>query len=460
MGKQSARIYYQGKDHKDIYFQGNFHEKMYIGRNLAWQKIYDFPTYYGVYSSKIKNADGKCHKYLYRINRNGVYGKNLDNLYSYYSKDYQLGIVYGFIYCAIGILCPKKDFSHGYSIENCYITKNFKDFLKYETSENSYLYASDTDSFGTEYAYDIDEKSGKYQYYIYRISVGQDLTSYTQTKFDIGDAEENAYAVNLSPPNVNQSIYIFKSSNEGGGKIYELNLTSRRIQVVFNGSQFYYEDEGIYSGSMLQALIIQERSGRNFYFVSLGVFLEGGRFGYLKSIFPKVQGESFHNYKTLFLTNSQFIVLGFASLDSEIADYAYIFTNSDTSLIKREKVEPFSIKVYGENRKISLIFKEFYYGKDDFKKNIINLTILDVTSLCNSRDEDHISNIYIPNKEIGMAFEFYYGFNGTMIYDKQYANAWSLHGFMYIDNFDFVESENNYIYILEEYENGELIFSR
>lgn len=40
MGKQSARIYYQGKDHKDIYFQGNYHVAMYKGSQLVWKKIY------------------------------------------------------------------------------------------------------------------------------------------------------------------------------------------------------------------------------------------------------------------------------------------------------------------------------------------------------------------------------------------------------------------------------------
>lgn len=39
MGRQSSRIYFQGKDHKDIYFQGHYHDKMYIGSQLVWEKI-------------------------------------------------------------------------------------------------------------------------------------------------------------------------------------------------------------------------------------------------------------------------------------------------------------------------------------------------------------------------------------------------------------------------------------
>lgn len=39
MGKQSARLYYGGKDHKDIYFQGNYHRAMYKGDELMWMKL-------------------------------------------------------------------------------------------------------------------------------------------------------------------------------------------------------------------------------------------------------------------------------------------------------------------------------------------------------------------------------------------------------------------------------------
>lgn len=39
MGKQSARMYYDGKDHRDIYFKGNYHRAMYKGGQLVWKKI-------------------------------------------------------------------------------------------------------------------------------------------------------------------------------------------------------------------------------------------------------------------------------------------------------------------------------------------------------------------------------------------------------------------------------------
>lgn len=45
MGKQSARLYYQGNDHKDIYFQGKYHDKMYVGNQLVWEKLSTSNTY-------------------------------------------------------------------------------------------------------------------------------------------------------------------------------------------------------------------------------------------------------------------------------------------------------------------------------------------------------------------------------------------------------------------------------
>lgn len=46
MGKQSARLYYQGNDHKDIYYRGNYHYAMYKGNGLMWEKM--FPDEYFV----------------------------------------------------------------------------------------------------------------------------------------------------------------------------------------------------------------------------------------------------------------------------------------------------------------------------------------------------------------------------------------------------------------------------
>lgn len=54
MGKQSSRIYYNGKDHKDIYYDGYYHSAVYICKEsengkvnceLVWKKIFDENLY-------------------------------------------------------------------------------------------------------------------------------------------------------------------------------------------------------------------------------------------------------------------------------------------------------------------------------------------------------------------------------------------------------------------------------
>lgn len=46
MGKQSARLYYQGKDHKDIFFHEKYHGKMFKNGQILWEKL--FPDEYFV----------------------------------------------------------------------------------------------------------------------------------------------------------------------------------------------------------------------------------------------------------------------------------------------------------------------------------------------------------------------------------------------------------------------------
>ena len=54
MGKQSSRIYYQGKDHKDIYYNGHYHSAVYLCKEsadgkvkceLVWRKIFEENLY-------------------------------------------------------------------------------------------------------------------------------------------------------------------------------------------------------------------------------------------------------------------------------------------------------------------------------------------------------------------------------------------------------------------------------
>ena len=71
MGKQSARLYYQGNDHRDIFFRGNYHDRMYVGDNLVWEKINDKAYFADV--SYIYVTGGLWYSSgVYRLSRNNV----------------------------------------------------------------------------------------------------------------------------------------------------------------------------------------------------------------------------------------------------------------------------------------------------------------------------------------------------------------------------------------------------
>lgn len=85
MGKQSARIYFQGKDHKEIYYQGHYHKAMYIGSQLVWEKI-EGTTAQEIYLEYLVYGNGLyvgCD-YFYNSTGNtvGIYaGTDLENMH-------------------------------------------------------------------------------------------------------------------------------------------------------------------------------------------------------------------------------------------------------------------------------------------------------------------------------------------------------------------------------------------
>lgn len=61
MGKQSARLYYQRKDHKDIHYNGMYHNAMMFNGELVWRKLRD-EAYYAV-STLLFNSSAQ--RYIY-----------------------------------------------------------------------------------------------------------------------------------------------------------------------------------------------------------------------------------------------------------------------------------------------------------------------------------------------------------------------------------------------------------
>lgn len=53
MGKQSARMWHKGNDHKDIYYEGAFHIAMFKGSQLVWRKLTDGYTFFTPFFSGV-----------------------------------------------------------------------------------------------------------------------------------------------------------------------------------------------------------------------------------------------------------------------------------------------------------------------------------------------------------------------------------------------------------------------
>ncbi len=105
MGKQSARLYFQGKDHKDIYFNGHYHDAVYLtdgegNATLVWEKIkgiLDTKTFFltymdGLYIAIISNVYAKDITFY---SGNDRYGMNPCNVRDIRREDRRVQSMFG-----------------------------------------------------------------------------------------------------------------------------------------------------------------------------------------------------------------------------------------------------------------------------------------------------------------------------------------------------------------------------
>ena len=64
MGKQSSRIYFQGKDHKDIWFNNRYSSAMMLKNEIVWKKI---NKWNGVFSGAVSFFGNYIEKKGYRF---------------------------------------------------------------------------------------------------------------------------------------------------------------------------------------------------------------------------------------------------------------------------------------------------------------------------------------------------------------------------------------------------------
>ncbi len=85
MGKQSARIYYGGKDHKEIFCGNKYHDSMHIGNDIVWEKVKS-PSESFIF--KIKKGSGENLNFSFKASGDfdiawgNIYGGNIVEHYS------------------------------------------------------------------------------------------------------------------------------------------------------------------------------------------------------------------------------------------------------------------------------------------------------------------------------------------------------------------------------------------
>lgn len=99
MGKQSARLYYDGNDHKDIFFRGKYHRAMYLGSELLWEKLPSEKYFLYKYNDHPRVFDVESHvltdyvEYVAQSDDDDAYGNNLytsvgGNLFTHDGKNF------------------------------------------------------------------------------------------------------------------------------------------------------------------------------------------------------------------------------------------------------------------------------------------------------------------------------------------------------------------------------------
>lgn len=286
MGKQSSRIYFQGKDHKDIWFRGNYHNSMYIGSQLVWKKIIEK---YCVISGRICNLlNGK------KINPNGSF------LMAKSTPNFSIGRYWddeGNSYFAItkDLLYWKRisevDASKKYYIsateegffiyligEGIYYLKIIKD-LKYSISK---IRSTISGSYVSHNLYGISD----YFYYITMQSIDGELTYILYKVSQSGNTESGKlggyfankytqYTVYSKIAVVSEILYIVAdgastdATNKGTRilKIRDMDLDSIYTELFIGENNSYFDDYGsvevVYDGYQV-VYLATNRGGNNY----------------------------------------------------------------------------------------------------------------------------------------------------------------------------------------------------
>lgn len=457
MGKQSARLYYQGKDHKDIFYRGNFHNKMYKGSQLLWEKLYPDAYFLGT----IRKSDRGFYQYKTIIlSKDGV-EESVQGIT--YMSDYTIYITedFGqkFVMCDV-----RKRINNG-SVQSGHCAT--PDIRRFKAIGASGIVIGEAIYYNDEIAKISDDLKKIDIIECEELPQIEDLTADLTLPYDclfrgnylfwVGHKIE----VSSSSDVAHASVYFSVLDKEGKRKLFQKDYdipSKRNERPQSQEATEYFVETSLESNDSIVMQDYVYWIGWGYSIMSANYFMSYQLDGvYCKNLSTckttKVIDFAADNHSikngninTLYASVNKAVLLH--SLDA----YQAIIIKLENGNAQYNNIRNMSVKVYGEDRTMNIVSDEYI---SDVKVNrivlsnhysIIETTNYSVLSALVTMDR----NGYKPDAVDGMAFAFRYG-------ERE---IWEIYGYMYIDNQDFAESENNYIYILEEYENEELIFSR
>lgn len=241
MGRQSSRLYFEGKDHKDIYFQGHYHKAMYIGAQKVWEKLTSSLTWKGY------ESDGN----LGYVRYNGkvfLYIDNYGNLHT--SED------------AINWTITTSPFPYKYRLNNQHLTSGNGLFLC-----TKYFYYIHENEIGRQIAYSADGINWEKIDRIWMV-----YESGQRVEYDVENKEGFVpYFDNIVYANGKYFSYCYGTN---GGDCYSTDLITwyklkirvadvefiRIKDVVFNNGYYYFSS----SYSVTEHMIVRSADLKNF----------------------------------------------------------------------------------------------------------------------------------------------------------------------------------------------------
>lgn len=430
MGKQSSRIYYQGKDHKDIYFQKKYHEKMYKGSTLVWEKLY--PESYFVGTSD-------AFMWLAIIAKEYADTKKTLQVYYYFyytNETIAADINFGNVYVTKDLIHFKDT---GEYLSNLYGTiKNKFFFRNFVIDVNKELECEKID---ISYP-DVDDFSKFSGLFFYNFG-NYGVLSEIHTTIDSG-----TYTYLIVNENgeveIKKDVISFSTGNESSQDIYEktamvpsiIKKYGYGIKIVL-GDYVYYAVNGRYFKSAVggKDIIVSGRIiRRNLITFEREIVHD---FGIPLSTFDV--SISF----ICFASHKKIVAACYVLDESNNTLYPYILTINANGASTLKPITKFSVKVYGKNNQINIIPVRTSLEREDNSLYLFyNYRPIGGTGHGNDDFTDSrapsINNGFVELDSIdGMAVEF----NSNLGF-----------GYVYFDNLDFSASEKNYVYFVENME--------